>query len=150
MNFFCLIFVTRSIVLAAIKKLDRPVYKNMRPHIIMETSGKIRSTVPKVIDVMFAMMYRTEDLLVLFTIFWSGVMSFSFCCSRFSLILLSMSLNFSCCCFFFSSSALRWMRLLYFLEMAPVYFDNLSFRWRMFAILVTPSYMINRDNRSCM
>ena len=150
MNFFCLIFVTRSVVLVAMKKLDRPVYKNMRPHIIMETSGKIRSTIPKVMDVMFAMMYRTEDLLVLFTIFWSGVMSFSFCCSRFSLILLSMSLNFSCCCFFFSSFTLRWMRLLYFLEMAPVYFDNLSFRWRMFAILVMLSYMINRDNRSCM
>ena len=150
MNFFCLIFVTRSIVLAATKKLDRPVYKNMRPHIIMETSGKIRSTIPKVIDVMFAMMYRAEDLLALFTIFWSGVMSFSFCCSRFSLILLSMSLNLSCCCFFFSSFTLRWMRLLYFLEMAPVYFDNLSFRWRMFVILVMPSYMINRDNRSCM
>ena len=150
MNFFCLIFVTRSIVLAVMKKLDRPVYKNMRPHIIMETSGKIRSTIPKVMDVMFAMMYRTEDLLVLFIIFWSGVMSFSFCCSRFSLILLSMSLNFSFCCFFFSSSALRRMRLLYFLEIALVYFDNLSFRWRMFAILVMLSYMINRDNRSCM
>ena len=150
MNFFCLILVMRFIVLVAMKKLDKPVYRNMRPHIIMETSGKIRSTIPKVIDVIFAMMYRTEDLLALFTIFWSGVMSFSFCCSRFSLILLSMSLNFSCCCFFFSSFTLRWMRLLYFLEMAPVYFDNLSFRWRMFAILVTPSYIINRDNRSCM
>ena len=102
------------------------------------------------IDAVLAMIYKVEDLLALFIIFLSGVMSFSFCCSRFSLILLSMSLNFSFCCFFFSSSALRWIRLLYFLEMALVYFDNLSFRWRMFAMLVMPSYMINRDNRSCM
>ena len=118
----------RFIVLAAMKKLDKPVYKNMSPHIIMETSGKMRSIIPKAIDAALVMIYKVEDLLALFIIFLSGVISFSFCCSRPSLILLSMSLNFSFCCFFFSSSALRWMKLLYFLEISLAYFDNLSFR----------------------